>query len=84
MNYDDTVKFTRDLAEKNGWNLVQDTAWEGYEEIPRLIVQGYTTIGMEALSQIKEMGGEPLSHVFLQAGRRILCRRHYGLLLKAA
>ena len=68
MNYDDTVKFTRDLAEKNGWNLVQDTAWEGYEEIPRLIVQGYTTIGMEALSQIKEMGGEPLSHVFLQAG----------------
>lgn len=30
MNYDDTVRFTMQTAQKNGWEVVQDTAWEGY------------------------------------------------------
>ena len=34
MNYDDTVRFARCKAEENGWILIQDTAWEGYETIP--------------------------------------------------
>ncbi len=68
MNYDDTVKLTAKLAKENGWHLVQDTAWEGYEEIPQLIVQGYTTLGHEAVEQMEAIGaGEP-THVFLQAG----------------
>jgi len=68
MNYDDTVKLTAKLAKENGWHLVQDTAWEGYEEIPQLIVQGYTTLGHEAVEQMDVAGaGEP-THVFLQAG----------------
>lgn len=34
VNYDDTVRLVNALAQKNGWIVVQDTAWAGYEEIP--------------------------------------------------
>ena len=44
--------------------MVQDTAWEGYEEIPQWIMQGYTTMAYEALGQLEE---KP-THIFLQAG----------------
>lgn len=40
MNYDDTVRFTMQTAQKNGWEVVQDTAWEGYTKIPTWIMQG--------------------------------------------
>ncbi len=65
MNYDDTVRMAKRLADENGWILVQDTAWEGYEEIPTWIMQGYTTMGSEIVEQLKEI--RP-THVFLQAG----------------
>ena len=65
MNYDDTVAFAARQAEKNGWVLVQDTAWEGYEEIPAWIMQGYTTLAMEAVEQLH---GTVPTHIFLQAG----------------
>ena len=63
--YDDTVRFAKSQAEKNGWILVQDTAWPGYEEIPLLIMQGYLTMGLEAVHQLK---GTVPTHIFLQAG----------------
>ena len=66
VNYDDTVRLANDLAEKNGWVLVQDTAWEGYEEIPEWIMQGYTTMGSEVAEQMPD-GIRP-THIFLQAG----------------
>lgn len=65
MNYDDTVRFAAETAEKNGWVLVQDTAWEGYTDIPKWIMQGYTTMAYEALEQL---GDKKPTHVFLQAG----------------
>ena len=65
MNYDDTVEFAARQAEKNGWVLIQDTAWEGYEEIPAWIMQGYMTMGLEAVEQL---GGRKPTHIFLQAG----------------
>ncbi len=68
MNYDDTVRLAAELAEKNGWMLTQDTAWEGYEEIPRWITQGYTTMGAEMLDQLRLDGVEKPTHLFLQAG----------------
>lgn len=33
MNYDDAVRMTAEMADKYGWIVVQDTAWDGYEEI---------------------------------------------------
>ena len=34
FNYDDTVRYAEEMANKHGWVLVQDTAWDGYTEIP--------------------------------------------------
>lgn len=70
-NYDDTVRHAASQARRDGV-LVQDTAWPGYEEIPLWIMQGYTTLALEAHEQMREMGtagslGLP-SHIFLQAG----------------
>ncbi|MDW0111989.1 diaminopropionate ammonia-lyase [Sporosarcina saromensis] len=64
MNYDDTVRMCAQLAEKNGWVLVQDTGWEGYEEIPLWIMQGYATIVYEMIEELPE----PPTHLILQAG----------------
>ena len=63
--YDDCVRYTEELSEKNGWILIQDTAWDGYEEIPLLIMQGYMTMGCEIVGQL---GDTVPTHVFLQAG----------------
>ena len=68
MGYDDTVRFAAKMAEEKGWYLVQDTSWDGYQEIPEWIIQGYTTMGAEAVEQIEEMGIGTPTHVFLQAG----------------
>jgi diaminopropionate ammonia-lyase len=65
LNYDDTVRYTGEAAAKNGWILVQDTAWDGYETIPYWIMQGYTTMAYEAVEQLS---GSIPTHIFLQAG----------------
>ncbi|AOV95760.1 diaminopropionate ammonia-lyase [Edwardsiella hoshinae] len=68
MNYDDTVRLTMKTAQERGWEVVQDTAWEGYTKIPTWIMQGYATLADEAVEQMAQMGIERPTHVFLQAG----------------
>ena len=63
-NYDDAVRLSRKEAEEKGWVIVQDTSWEGYQEIPAWIMQGYCTMGLEAYEQLPQ---KP-THIFLQAG----------------
>jgi len=65
LNYDDTVRFAAKCEQEKGWVLVQDTAWPGYETIPTWIMQGYTTLALEAAEQMKD---EVPTHIFLQAG----------------
>lgn len=65
LNYDDAVRLANKKAKSCGGVLIQDTAWEGYEEIPHWIMEGYTTIGHEITEQLKDV--KP-THVFLQAG----------------
>jgi diaminopropionate ammonia-lyase len=67
LNYDDTVRLTHAKALENGWQVIQDTAWEGYADVPRWIMQGYTTLSMEAIDQMAEERLRP-THVFVQAG----------------
>ena len=64
MNYDDTVRHTREQATLNGWTLVQDTTMDRYAIMPRLIMQGYLTMAQEIFNQLSEVP----THVFLQAG----------------
>ncbi|SHH97151.1 diaminopropionate ammonia-lyase [Desulfosporosinus lacus] len=68
MNYDDAVRMTAVEAEKHGWVVVQDTSWEGYEEIPSWIMQGYGTMAAESIEQLNNLGIEKPTHIFVQAG----------------
>lgn len=61
--YDDSVRAAAAAAEREGWHVVSDTAWPGYTEIPREIMQGYRLMPDEALDQ-----APPPTHVFIQAG----------------
>ncbi len=69
LNYDDCVRKAAFLASQiPNATVVQDTAWEGYEEIPGYIMQGYTTLVDEALEQLEQAGVTRPTHVFVQAG----------------
>ena len=69
VNYDDCVRMAAaEAAETEHGVVVQDTAWEGYEEIPAWIMQGYGTMAGEAADQLRQMGVNRPSHVFIQAG----------------
>lgn len=68
MNYDETVRMCAQLAEENGWIVVQDTAWDGYEEIPQWIMQGYATLAIEIIDDLERNDEKPPTHLFLQAG----------------
>jgi len=68
VNYDDAVRIATDYANANNGVIIQDTAWEGYEEIPAWIMQGYGTMALESIEQLKNNEIDRPTHVFLQAG----------------
>ncbi len=69
VNYDDCVRMAAaEAAQTEHGVVVQDTAWEDYEEIPAWIMQGYGTMAGEAAEQLRQQEiGRP-THVFVQAG----------------
>ncbi len=69
LNYDGCVRLAASQAQacENGV-LVQDTSWEGYEQVPTWIMQGYSTLLAEALEQMRAQGIDRPTHVFAQAG----------------
>ena len=69
-SYDESVQEAARLAAANGWQVVSDTSYDGYEEIPRDVMQGYGTIAEEIVEQTGACAGEPgaFTHVFLQGG----------------
>lgn len=64
-DYDASVRAAASDAAANGWTVVSDTSYPGYDEIPRLVMLGYTVMLDEVLDQLR---GRPLTHVFVQAG----------------
>ncbi len=62
--YDDSVREAARVATENGWTIVSDTSWPGYERIPGLVMQGYTAMVRESLRQAPK----PPTHVFVQSG----------------
>jgi len=67
-NYDESVLAAAQAAEQNGWDVVSDTSWPGYEAIPRHVMQGYTVMLIETLRQLQASGARRLTHVFVQGG----------------
>jgi diaminopropionate ammonia-lyase len=64
VGYDDTVRLMAEEAASRRATIVSDTAWEGYEEIPRWIMAGYTRLMDEAATQWVD----PPDIVIVQAG----------------
>jgi diaminopropionate ammonia-lyase len=63
-DYDDSVAAAAATAAREGWIVVSDTSWDGYEDIPLTVMQGYSVMAGEALDALPV----PPSHLFLQAG----------------
>lgn len=69
VNYDECVRMAaREALETPKGIVIQDTAWEGYEEVPAWIMQGYGTMALEADEQLKEAGAGRPTHILVQAG----------------
>jgi diaminopropionate ammonia-lyase len=66
-NYDDSVRIAAADAAREGWTVVSDTSWEGYQDIPRDVMQGYGVMVGEAIAQ-GGGGARPPTHVFVQGG----------------
>ena len=43
-SYDDAVRVLQADADAHGWTIISDTAWPGYERVPRLIMLGYARL----------------------------------------
>ncbi|WP_321951925.1 diaminopropionate ammonia-lyase [Burkholderia cenocepacia] len=68
-NYDESVEHAAHLAKKNGWHVVSDTSYDGYETIPRDVMQGYGAIAAEIIEQSGGHAEEcAFTHIFLQGG----------------
>jgi diaminopropionate ammonia-lyase len=65
-NYDASVAHAAALAQENGWQVVSDTSYAGYEDIPRDVMQGYGILADEVMEQ--QEGTAMFSHVILQGG----------------
>ena len=78
-NFDDAVQLAADRAQHNRWLLIQDTAWVGYEDIPRRVMQGYLTMFDEAFEQLSP---DRPTHVFIQCGVGSLAGSLQGYLVE--
>ena len=69
-NYDQSVEEAACLALSRGWQVVSDTSYQGYEEVPRDVMQGYGIIAAELLESTNTRPGQSgsFTHVFIQGG----------------
>jgi len=67
-NYDDSVVEAARRARENHWEVVSDTSYAGYEEVPRDVMQGYGVIAEELLENLLDPASCPWTHVILQGG----------------
>ena len=65
-SYDDAVRRADEDARRLGRQVISDTSYPGYQDIPRQVMQGFTVLVAEAFDQLPP-GVRP-THVFVQAG----------------
>lgn len=51
-------------ASRNGWTLLSDSSWEGYTDLPHLLMEGYLQMAVETVGQCPEVP----TVMLLQAG----------------
>ena len=64
-NYDDSVRIAAQEAAQRGRFVVSDTSYEGYTDVPKDVMQGYTVMVDEAIHQL---AGQLPTHIFIQGG----------------
>ena len=64
-NYDFATDKAKEFSENENAILVQDSSWDGYEEIPLIIMQGYLSLIDEIYEQLD---GNDFTHIFLHCG----------------
>ena len=62
--YEDSMASAEAAAKSNGWNLLSDSSWPGYSEMPLRVMEGYLQMAAEAVAQVPQ----PPTHILLQAG----------------
>ena len=62
-DYEGAMAAAAEAAAKNGWRLLSDSTWDGYDG-GATVMEGYLAMGAEVADQIPA----PPSHIFLQAG----------------
>ena len=65
--YDDAIAESA-AAASDDTLVISDTSWDGYVDVPRWVIEGYTTIYNEADHQMAEMGLPDPTHVFTPMG----------------
>jgi diaminopropionate ammonia-lyase len=63
-SYEDAVRRCDAESRDHGWQVISDTGYPGYLEIPKWVVEGYRTLFLEYVEQ----GDQPPDAVFIQAG----------------
>jgi len=63
-DYEAAVAECRRQSEASGWTIISDTSWDGYEDVPRDVMRGYTVLVEEVIRQWRPGP----THVFVQAG----------------
>ncbi|MFN0180561.1 MAG: pyridoxal-phosphate dependent enzyme [Gemmatimonadales bacterium] len=66
-NYEDAVRRCDRESKERGWQIISDVGYEGYLEIPPLVVEGYATIFLEIDEQLAA-GGWPRPDLVLVPG----------------
>jgi diaminopropionate ammonia-lyase len=66
--YDDAVERSAQEAKKNGWIIIQDTAWPEYTQVPEWIMAGYLTSMIEMEEQLLPEEDPAFDLILLQAG----------------
>ncbi|KAF2743900.1 tryptophan synthase beta subunit-like PLP-dependent enzyme [Sporormia fimetaria CBS 119925] len=67
-DYDESIQAARKAAEAEGSLLVMDVSWAGYEQIPWLVSEGYSTMLTEVDRQLQEQAGTSATHAFASVG----------------
>lgn len=66
-DYAASLTAAKRAADENGWQLLSDTSWPEYQDMPRDVMEGYLAMAAEIVAQAAKLNARP-SHIFLQAG----------------
>jgi len=62
--YEQSMQAAAEAAADKGWTLLSDSSWTGYTDMPGAVMEGYTVLADEVVTEIPE----PPTHIMLQAG----------------